>query len=428
MRSYLTNHDIIAVSALNKEIAINTPRDPDMALLVSKSDMFSYDFRTENNAEELTGKEEADKVYRTGATVSTSFNFEKAQPNHIAFLLAYALGVCTTTAAGTTGKLHTITPIDGDVAADRSLPSFTATQRWGKTVLKERYASCFVDQATLTFSKDAFVKATGSIKATGKVDRNIETETVSVLNDAAEITLAANGVQGSTAQERLDNVHSIQAELTEGVWTDVAYSAVSDATPAVITITALGGDGGSNVNVKVIYIPTESESWMTFPSMVQETPLRVSQATCVLGGAWDGSDFQGGRTMAGELSNVEWSVSNNLDVSFTFGGAGDYASRALRGGRTQTLKLDRDFKDYILSQYQNSEEYFGFRVLCTGAEIEDGHNYQVEIILPRVAVLSTSRSDNSNRLSESVEFAVLEDDTYGSVIINVKNKVAGYAA
>jgi hypothetical protein len=35
---------------------------------------------------------------------------------------------------------------------------------------------------------------------------------------------------------------------------------------------------------------------------------------------------------------------------------------------------------------------------------------------------------SQRRLSESLEFAVLEDDTYGSVIVQVQNLVSSYAA
>lgn len=76
--------------------------------------------------------------------------------------------------------------------------------------------------------------------------------------NATSITLAANAVKGSTATERLANVRRILVELSTGVWTTVVYSAVSSATPAVITITAPSGTAGS-VNYKILYLPLVDE-------------------------------------------------------------------------------------------------------------------------------------------------------------------------
>jgi hypothetical protein len=52
----------------------------------------------------------------------------------------------------------------------------------------------------------------------------------------------------------------------------------------------------------------------------------------------------------------------------------------------------------------------------------------VEIIFPRVAVAAAPVRVAQRRLAEEVEFAVLEDDTYGSVIVEVQNRVSSYAA
>jgi hypothetical protein len=77
--------------------------------------------------------------------------------------------------------------------------------------------------------------------------------------NATGLTLAANAVKGSTAAARLANVRRIVVELTTGVWTAVVYSAVSSATPAVITITAPSGTAGA-VNYKILYIPLVTET------------------------------------------------------------------------------------------------------------------------------------------------------------------------
>lgn len=425
MRNIMATHDLIAVSANNKEIAINTEQALDTTMLCALGDMINLEPRRETNADEAIGKEEPDTVYDLGALSGATFNFEKGQPQHFAFLLAYALGAISTSAAGT-GHLHAITPISGDEDSVRSLPSFTAAQRFGKTVLKRRFASMFVDSITATFEVDNWCKIVGTIKGTGKVTENIEEEIVSALPTATELTLAANGVEGSTAAERLANVQRIRGELTAGVWTEVSYSAVSDATPAVITIEAPGA-GGENVNYRALYIPAEA-GWMSFPSRETETPLRVSELTLKVGGAWSGSAFEGGRQLTGELKSIEWSLENNIEIKFVPGASGAYAGRGIRGGRAQKLTLNREFREYILQQHIDANDTLGVYILAEGAVYDDPHKYQVEIIFPKVAVLTAPISADGKRLAEAGDLVVLEDDTYGSVLVNVKNKAATYAA
>jgi len=426
MRSWRATDDLVAVSANSRETAINTEQTLDTSLLVGSGTVINIEPRREDNKDEMSGNEEPSTVYDMGQTANTSFAFDKMQPQHAAFIMAFGLGSIDTAAAGSTGYDHTITPIAGDVDVRRSNPSFTSAMRFGKTVLKRRFASCFVSDFTMTFARDEWVKASANIKATGKVTDNVTKETVTALDNVTELTLAANGVEGSTAAERLQNIQYARVELTTGVWTEVEVTAVSDATPAVLTITDPGGSGDS-VSYEIIYIPEES-GWMTFPSRVTETPLRVSEVSLNVGGSWSGSAFSGGKTMRCEAKQVEWSFNNNLNVEFCFGEAGNYAGRAFRDGRTQTLKLDREFRDFLMQQHISDNDQFAVHIKAEGAEYEAGHKYTVELIFPLVQVLTAPISVDGKRLSESVELTVLQHGTYGSVIAKVKNKVATYAA
>lgn len=425
MRSIRANHNIIAVSAYARETAINTAQDLDLSLLAAVGDIISMEPRREDNVDELTGKEEADTIYDLGSTSALTLNFEKAQPQHFAFLYAYALGTIASASAGS-GYTKTITPIDGDIETERSLPSFTAAQRMGKTIAKERFYSMFVNSLTATFARDEWCKVVGECVGTGKYDASVTEEEITDAGNATSLTLAANGVAGSTAAERLDAIHQIRVELDSGVWTEVEFSAVSSATPAEITITAPAVTT-DDVTYKVLYAPTEA-SWMTMPARVSETPLRVSELTFSLGGAWDGSAIQGGRDLGAEINSIEHSLSNNGAVEFTLGGSGDYASQYFRDGRTQTLSLDREFRDYIVRNYMTGNETFAACITAQGAEYESGHNYEVQIVFPRLGVLKAPVTANGKRLAEKGDMTVLEDDTYGSVIVTVKNLQQYYAA
>ena len=425
-RNPMATHNLIAVSANNMETAINTEQTLDTTMLCALTDMLNLVPRRETNADEAIGKEEPDTIYDLGRTAGGKMTFDKAQPQHFAFIGAYALGSIASAAAGD-GYEHTITPIDGDLDTARSNPSFSAGQRYGKDLAKRRFASFFIPSFQATFAKDDWVKLSGDIKGTGKVTSNITEESITAAPDATSLTLAANAVQGASAVARLNSVHQIRVELSSGVWTEVAYSAVSDATPAVITISA-PDETGDDVTYKVLYVAEES-GWMTFPSRVTETPLRVAQMNLVVGGKWSGSAFAGGREVNVDLNSIAWNFSNEgLEPEFIPGAGDVYAARALRDGRVQGLSLDREFREHIIQNYIDQNETFGCHILVEGAVFDDPHKYQVEVIFPLVGVLSAPLEVDGKRLAERGDLKVLEDDTYGSVILKVKNLQATYAA
>ena len=426
IRNFLATHNLLAVSATRQETALNQEQEMDTTFLVDLNTVLNYRALKAANRDEITGKEEADRLYDLGGTVAGSLAFSRAQPQHFAFLLAYALGEVSTVPAGTSGYRHVIRPRLGEVDVSRSNPSFTAAMRFGRQVMKRRFASCFVDQVRVEFAKDGWAKITGMVKGTGKVAENTEVEEVTAAGDADSLTLAANGVEGSSAAERLANVQAVKVlNPATQAWDEVNYTGVSGDTPAEITISP-PGVSGSSTSFRIYYVPRES-GWMNFPDRVEEPPLKVSRLTVNLGGRWNGSSFTGGYHLAAELRRVRWNFQNNLSPERTPGG-GDWANRAFRTGREQKLLFDRDFRDFLLGQSLKDNDYFGIYLQAVGPEFESGIPYQVEIIFPRVAVSAAPVRVAQRRLAEEVEFAVLEDDTYGSVIVQVQNRVSSYAA
>jgi hypothetical protein len=422
----LATHNLLAVSATQQETALNQEQTLDTTFLVDLNTVLNYRALKTANRDELTGKEEADRLYDLGGTVAGSLAFSRAQPQHFAFLLAYALGEVSTGPAGTSGYRHVIRPRSGEVDQARSNPSFTAAMRFGRQVMKRRFASCFVDQVRVDFAKDGWAKITGVAKGTGKVTDNTAMEEVSAAYNTGSLTLAVNGVEGANAADRLANVQAVKVlNPSTQAWDEVHYTTVSGETPAVVTITPPGGSGG-DTTYRVYYLPLES-GWMAFPERVEEPPLKVSQLTVLSGGRWNGSSFTGGHTLAAELRRIIWNFKNHLSPEHTPGGE-DYANRAFRTGREQKLSFDRDFRDFLVAQSLKDNDYFGIYLKAEGPKFESGIPYQVEIIFPRVAVAAAPVRVAQRRLAEEVEFAVLEDDTYGSVIVQVQNLVSSYAA
>ncbi len=420
-RNYLADYNLLAVSDLAKETAINTEQTLGHTFLIDKKDVPSLDPRVEDNRDEATGKEEPDIVYRLGNLASFSPNFNKAQAQHFAFGLAYALGTISNSAWGT-GYKHLITPTSG-----MDLPGFTAGFRAGLTIYKRRFASLYVDKLTATFAKDSWAKLVLGLKGTGKFTDNMTQESVTAAYNATSLTLAANAVQGSDAATRLDNVHSIRVQVPSTLeWVDVVYSVVSGATPAVITIVAPGVPATSTT-YKILYVPAEA-AWATFPARIDEPPMRVTDLTMKLGGLWNGSTFLGGHTIDFEIESVEYALDNQMEIAFRPGGTGTYANFARRQGRIQTLTLNRQARDFLLQQKMVDNEYFGVYLKATGAEFETGKNYYVELIFPRCNLLRAPISIGNKDIIEAGTLQVLQDDTYGSVRAEVANMIATYAA
>ncbi len=427
IRNFLATHNLLAVSATKRETALNTEQDLDTTLLLDLNTVLNYRPLKSANRDELTGKEEADRLHDLGGTTVGNLSFSRAQPQHFAFLLAYALGRTETAILGATGYRHTVKPRSGEVDEARSNPSFTAAMRFGQQVLKRRFASCFLDTVRVEFPKDGWAKLSGAVKGTGKVSDNTCLESLTAAYNAGSLTLAANGVEGGTAAERLSNVQAVQVLNPDSqAWEEVSYSAVSGETPAVISITPPGGSG-ELTTYQVYYLPQES-GWMAFPARVEEPPLKVSQVEVTLGGRWDGSAFQGGQRLGAELRRLIWTLNNHLTVETTPGAGTGYANRAFRAGREQKLEFDRDFRNFLLAQNLKDNDYLGLYVKAQGPEFEAGAAYQVELVFPRVAVLTAPVRVTQRRLAEEAEFAVLEDDTHGSVIAYIQNQVSGYAA
>ncbi len=427
IRNFLATHNLLAVSAKRREAAINAEQELDTILLADLNSILNYQALKSPNREEFTGKEEADRLHDLGGRVAGTLSFPRAQPQHFAFLLAYGLGTVATAAAGTTGYRHAIRPLSGEVDEARSNPSFTAALRFGRQVLKRRFASCFIDQVKVEFSKDGWAKINGTVKGTGKVEDNTRVEEVTAPYNAGTLTLAAGGVAGADAVERLSSVQAVKV-LNPGTqaWDEVSYQAVSEEVPAAITI-APPGSAGDATTYRVYYLPRES-GWMDFPPRVDEPPLKVSRLEVTLGGRWDGATFYGGRLLSAELRAVTWTFKNNLTPESTPGAGSGFANRAFRAGREQSLKFDRDFRDFLLAQNLKDNDTLAVRLLAQGPEFEPGLSYQVELVFPRVAVLNSPVRVNQRRLGEEVEFAVLEDDDFGSVVAVVQNQVSGYAA
>ncbi len=412
MRDFYSDFNLFAVSANAKETALNTPQTLDTTLPVDKGNVINIMPRREDNRDMLTGKEEPDELYAKGQTSEGPMEVSKAMAQHLAIGYGFALGNVSSVAAGT-GKKHTITK-----AATGPLP-LTAGQRLGANAAKRRFASIFIDSLTASFERDGFAKLSLGLKGTGMVDENVTEETVSALNDTTTITVAT-----AVHDDDVDSIHGIFATEDTGEEVDVTVVSV-DGTD--ITIVALGGDGLSNLDYRVVYVPTEP-AWCTFPSRIIEPPLKVANMVAKLNAKWDGSVITGGHDIATELKSIEHTLTRGIEPIFSPGGTGDYADLVQWAALEQKLAINREFRDYLVQQHLKNNDYLVIQVKLVGPEYEAGYAYEFELIFPKVGILAAPISVDGRIVAEAGDLQVLEDSTYGSVQATVQNKVAAYAA
>ncbi len=423
MRSLRATENLLAISATNAETAMNTAQTLDTSLIVGIDNIIKLDPRRETDVEEANGVEEASRVYNRGNTSSVSLSFEKMMAQHAAMFLAYGLGDCTSVAQGS-GFLHTIVPRQNPFDYSRDQLGMTCGQKLAG-VSKRLFSSMFVDSVELSYAKDQFAKLSCSLKGTGKFENNVQTETVAAAGNVTSISLAANGVQGGTAEERLDAIHQVFVELTPGVRTEVVVSAVSAATPAELTIVAPGSDTGT-FNYTVMYMPTAA-AWESFPPTIEESAMLVCGLTVVVGGTWNGSAFVGGRDISSEVDEVTYSLANSLSVSFAPGGCNNHANTCLRPAREQTIKLGKEMRDYIVQNYLEQNQYIGLELNLIGDEFATGETYQMKTVIPKLGILDAPLSVKDKKLAEAGDLLVLDGGTYPSVIHTIRNQASGYA-
>jgi hypothetical protein len=423
MRNYLGDFNLFAFSANVKQASLGVESAIDTTFQVDKGNVFNLTPRRETNEAALLGHHESDKAYDLGSLGEMAVDFNWAEAQHFAWLYSFAYGNVTPSAWGT-GYKHLILPTD-----EMIVPCGTGVFRYGKPLAKRRFADVFVESVTSTFAKDSWAKVQGALKASGKHDDNVTSELITGAYNATTLNLAANGVQGLDAPSRLDSIHLVRVQVpATGEWKDVACTAASDATPAVLTITAPGGVATSTV-YEVIYVPIEA-AWATFPARVDESPLRVTDLVFKIGGKYNPAThvIDGGHVMAEEIDSVIHTVTNELPIEFRVGGTGSYANYALLKGRTQTIKLSRQMRDYLMQFWIDKNEYLGIQMTATGAEFETGKNYYVDMIFPRCSVLTAPLSVADKVVAEAGDLRIHYDATAGlSSRIEVANQVAKYA-
>ncbi len=379
----------------------------------------------EDDRDQLRGVELATSLYHAGSTASGKLSQKRAKPDFLSLVLAYFFGSISSREVATGIYEHVISP-----SPELDPPSFTLVQRRGDSILKERFSGNLIEGFSLDLG-ESWVGMSAEVKGIGKRETNYTHETVSTPADSLELTLAANGVEGLSAAERLENVFRVRAKDTgSNVWKVCKVTGVSAATPAVLTLEEAVGESSDPIDFHVDYLPTEP-AWCDFPGEVDESPLRLVDAQVIVDGYFNGNEVLGGEIISGDLLGFSLQGKNNLEIRKLADGSNDpWASEAVRGQREIALKLSERLRNTIRQwQADHAEsEQLSVHLRIRGTEIEPGSGYYfgADLIFPKCGILNAPIAVAGKILASDGDLLVMDDGNYGGVFIRAWNQVSGY--
>jgi len=100
-------------------------------------------------------------------------------------------------------------------------------------------------------------------------------------------------------------------------------------------------------------------------------------------------------------------------VEFRIGGTGNYGNYAMRKGRQQSIKLDREMRDTSCNSILIDNGNFGLYAKATGGEYEPGFQLLRKMIFPRWRRSHAPIKVGDKVMAEAGDLLFLEDDTYG---------------
>jgi hypothetical protein len=180
----------------------------------------------------------------------------------------------------------------------------------------------------------------------------------------------------------------------------------------------------------------EESSGLSRPALFAESYLRYGDANFTLGGTLSGSVAAGSLAISGgdsfkvHLKSFEYSVESSANPIYEIGDNSGHVTRVERGDRwkhalSATLEMQDDTHKTSLL---NGTAYV-LNIPIVGSVIASGSGtqfYTADLIFPRVVYREAKKGVDGRVVKVDAKFEVLEDNTYGSVIVRAVNKVTGY--
>lgn len=397
----------------------------------------------QDDRDKMTGYEGPTQIYELSRTSRGSAAMNVAMADFITFILAYFYGACTNTAPGTYAKKHVITPL-----ASIDQPTFTGYQKLGDGVFAERFAGMGVNSFAIEISS-GWLKANAEFKGWGKSQSNfikatgtLTSGTSLTLSEYSAATEAAGDghvraeggtstdlVSGATEAERLENIHRIRIQKADGTWVVATATACTAPAggPSVISFSEIEGVVLTD-NFEIYYLSAQSDSWITPPTMGQESPLKLVDCTLKVNGVYSGGDsVTGGDTIINNTwGGLTINGDNGLQLINMPASGKIYATKLVRGQRMLSFQLSDELRSAVLAADIDENDTISLQVAVVGAEIETGYNYGFTLIVPVVGIVGRTIEVQGNYNYEKGSLIALEDATYGIGKVVTYNQVATY--
>ena len=134
-------------------------------------------------------------------------------------------------------------------------------------------------------------------------------------------------------------------------------------------------------------------------------------------------------TLTTLVESFEWQFDNQIDAEGLYQfGSGLYYGTMERTGRLQKVVLNFDYTDETEVDRLIAQTQVSFQWKTRGALAETGYYYGMNLIFPALKYESVQRVETRGKIVNAVTMQVLQDATYGSVILDIFNKQAAYAA
>ncbi|PIQ96542.1 MAG: hypothetical protein COV67_09020 [Nitrospinae bacterium CG11_big_fil_rev_8_21_14_0_20_56_8] len=181
----------------------------------------------------------------------------------------------------------------------------------------------------------------------------------------------------------------------------------------------------------------EEASAIARPAQVAESYLRYGDIDFSRGGSLSGSVAGGNLALGGSpasfkgaLKSFEYAVNANPQTLYEMGDGSGFVTRVERGDRwTHALKAVFEMADDTHKTGLTAGTEYVLHIPVTGGVISGGSgnlNYAVELIFPKVVYREAAKDRDGHVVTVNADFQVLEDPTYGSVIVKVLNKQSEY--
>ncbi|MEK9627834.1 MAG: phage tail tube protein [Nitrospinota bacterium] len=173
------------------------------------------------------------------------------------------------------------------------------------------------------------------------------------------------------------------------------------------------------------------------PTVVGESYLRYGDVNFTRGGSLTGSVAAGDLSVGGspvsfqgDLQSFEWTIDNQANPIYEMGDGSGFVSRVERGDKyKQSLSAVLEMQDDSHKTGLINGTPYVLNIPITGSVISGGSgtfNFSCDIVFPKVVYKEAKKDRDGDIVTVNAEFQVLEDETYGSVIVKIINQQTHY--